>query len=458
MAHVVVRQLVKKYGELQVVHGIDFEIGDGEFVVLVGPSGCGKSTILRMIAGLESVSGGEIAINGRVVNDDPPRDRDIAMVFQDYALYPHMSVRQNLGFGLKMRNTPRAAIAQAVDKTAEILQIEKLLDRKPKELSGGQRQRVAIGRAIAREPRAVPVRRAALQSRRQAARRDAHADQAPAHGLQRDQRLRDARPDRGDDARRPHRGAARRPDRAGRHPRGPLFPAGQSLRRRLHRLADHELPRRRGWSPRTAACSSCRPAGRACRWPPARVDRYRPHAGKPVVLGIRPEDLTNTWTDESRDGSGVVPLDVVVEIAEPLGSDTLIFSRIGERRDHRPHQRRLGARRRLVHAPARPPEPHAPLRSRQRCRAVGRITGDRTGQSKSRGIGWEFVHVCIDDASRLAFSRYPARRESRERHSVSKSRGGLLRQPRRNRRPRHDRQWQLLQGLRLPRRYPRTTC
>ena len=134
------------------MHGIDFEIGDREFCVLVGPSGCGKSTILRMIAGLESVSGGEVAIDGRVVNDDAPRDRDIAMVFQDYALYPHMSVRQNLGFGLKMRNAPRAEIAQAVAKTAEILQIESLLDRRPKELSGGQRQRVAIGRAIAREP------------------------------------------------------------------------------------------------------------------------------------------------------------------------------------------------------------------------------------------------------------------------------------------------------------------
>ena len=123
MAHVAVKKLVKKYGALQVVHGVDFEIRDGEFVVLVGPSGCGKSTILRMIAGLEPITGGEIAINDRVVNDDPPRDRDIAMVFQDYALYPHMTVRQNLGFGLKMRDTPRAEIAAAVDKTADILQI-----------------------------------------------------------------------------------------------------------------------------------------------------------------------------------------------------------------------------------------------------------------------------------------------------------------------------------------------
>src|SRR5260221_10007888 len=152
MAHVVVRNLVKKYGELQVVHGIDFEINNSEFVVLVGPSGCGKSTILRMIAGLETVTGGEIAIDDEIVNDKPPRERDIAMVFQDYALYPHMSVRQNLGFGLKMRGANRGAVAAAVKRTADILQIESLLDRKPKELSGGQRQRVAIGRAIAREP------------------------------------------------------------------------------------------------------------------------------------------------------------------------------------------------------------------------------------------------------------------------------------------------------------------
>src|SRR6476646_7593136 len=124
MAYVVVNKLIKKYGELEVVHGIDFEINNSEFVVLVGPSGCGKSTILRMIAGLETVTGGEIVIDDAVVNDVPPRERDIAMVFQDYALYPHMSVRQNLGFGLKMRGTPRSAVSTAVQRTAEILQIE----------------------------------------------------------------------------------------------------------------------------------------------------------------------------------------------------------------------------------------------------------------------------------------------------------------------------------------------
>src|SRR5258708_6133549 len=134
MARVVVNKLVKRYGDVQVIHEIDFSIEDGEFVVLVGPSGCGKSTILRMIAGLETVSGGEVLIDGAVVNDVPPRERDVAMVFQDYALYPHMSVRQNLGFGLKMRGAARSEIEAAVKRTAEVLHIETLLERKPKEL------------------------------------------------------------------------------------------------------------------------------------------------------------------------------------------------------------------------------------------------------------------------------------------------------------------------------------
>jgi multiple sugar transport system ATP-binding protein len=145
---------VKKYGSLQVIHGIDLEIGSGEFIVFVGPSGCGKSTLLRMIAGLEEISGGEISIGGRVVNDLPPRARDIAMVFQDYALYPHKSVFENMAFGLRLRKRPDAEIHARVSEAAQILHIEHLLERKPRELSGGQRQRVAMGRAIVRQPQA----------------------------------------------------------------------------------------------------------------------------------------------------------------------------------------------------------------------------------------------------------------------------------------------------------------
>lgn len=153
MASVTLNNINKIYpGGFQAVRDVNVEIGDGEFVVLVGPSGCGKSTTLRMIAGLEEISSGDIAIGDRVVNDIAPGDRDIAMVFQNYALYPHMTVRQNMGFGLKMRRTPKQEIAQRVDEAAKMLSIESLLDRRPRELSGGQRQRVALGRAIVRQP------------------------------------------------------------------------------------------------------------------------------------------------------------------------------------------------------------------------------------------------------------------------------------------------------------------
>jgi len=153
MAQVSIRKIFKLYeGDVQAVKGIDLEIEDHEFVVLVGPSGCGKSTTLRMIAGLEDISAGDILIGDRVVNDVPPRNRDIAMVFQNYALYPHFSVFENMAFGLKLRKFSKDEIKKRVDEAARILDIEPLLDRKPKALSGGQRQRVAMGRAIVRNP------------------------------------------------------------------------------------------------------------------------------------------------------------------------------------------------------------------------------------------------------------------------------------------------------------------
>jgi sn-glycerol 3-phosphate transport system ATP-binding protein len=156
MAAISLRNVVKRYGtgrhELQVIHGVDAEIADREFVVIVGPSGCGKSTLLRMVAGLEEISGGEIAIGDRVVNELEPAQRDIAMVFQNYALYPHMSVFENMAYGLKIRKLPVAEIRARVDKAAGILELGHLLDRKPRQLSGGQRQRVAMGRAIVRQP------------------------------------------------------------------------------------------------------------------------------------------------------------------------------------------------------------------------------------------------------------------------------------------------------------------
>ncbi len=152
MAAIALTALEKHYGNLRVVHGIDLDIAHEEFVVLVGPSGCGKSTTLRMIAGLEDISGGQISIGDKVVNDLPPRKRNISMVFQNYALYPHMTVRENLGFGLKIAGQTPEVIATRVDEAADILGLVALLDRTPAELSGGQRQRVAMGRAIVRHP------------------------------------------------------------------------------------------------------------------------------------------------------------------------------------------------------------------------------------------------------------------------------------------------------------------
>ena len=153
MASVDIVEVRKSYSDQEVIHGVSMEIANGEFVALVGPSGCGKSTLLRMIAGLEEVTEGDIVIDDRVVNDLEPKDRDIAMVFQTYALYPHKTVAQNMGFALKMRNTPRSEIENRVRKAAEILDLVPYLDRYPRQLSGGQRQRVAMGRAIVRDPK-----------------------------------------------------------------------------------------------------------------------------------------------------------------------------------------------------------------------------------------------------------------------------------------------------------------
>jgi len=152
MATVELNNVKKRFGPVEVIHGVSTTIKDGEFIVIVGPSGCGKSTLLRMVAGLESVSEGEISIGGKTVNDLEPMDRNIAMVFQNYALYPHMSVRENMGYGLKIAKMPKAKIEEKVNAAAKLLQLDEYLDRRPRDLSGGQRQRVAMGRAIVREP------------------------------------------------------------------------------------------------------------------------------------------------------------------------------------------------------------------------------------------------------------------------------------------------------------------
>ena len=217
------------------VDDFNLEVSDREFIVLVGPSGCGKSTTLRMIAGLEHITRGEFYIDDKLVNDVPSKDRDIAMVFQNYALYPHMTVRQNLEFPLELRKMPKDEMKKKVEEAAEILGITPYLDRKPKALSGGQRQRVAIGRAIVRDPKVLLMDEPL--SNLDAKLRGDH--QAPEEAG-RDLYLRHARPDRGHDARRPDRHHERRRGAADRDAAGSLQPSGQHLCGGIHRYAAHE--------------------------------------------------------------------------------------------------------------------------------------------------------------------------------------------------------------------------
>ena len=300
MAGLSLRSVNKSFGEVEVVHGVDLEIADREFVVFVGPSGCGKSTLLRMIAGLEDITSGEIAIDGRVVNELDPKDRDIAMVFQDYALYPHMTVFENMAFSLRYRGVDRQEIRRRVDEAARILDIEPYIARMPRQLSGGQRQRVAMGRAIVRDPKVFLFDEPLSQPRRQAARADAHRDQAAARARRHDHDLRHPRPGRGDDAGRPHRHPEPRPHRADRHARGRLRPAGLDLRRGLHRRAADEPAAGRRRCPPPAAPSARRAGGRAAR--ASRLARRR-------------------WARRCSSGTA--------SVVEPLGSDTLVSLEVG---------------------------------------------------------------------------------------------------------------------------------
>ena len=200
MGQVVLKGINKFYDSVHAVKDVNLQIRDKEFVVFVGPSGCGKTTTLRMIAGLEAISSGDISIDGNVVNELAPMDRDIAMVFQNYALYPHMSVYDNMAFGLKMRKFEKAEIGKRVQEAADILGIGELLKRKPRQLSGGQRQRVALGRAIVRHPRVFLFDEPLVEPRCQAAGADARRAQEAASAARHDRHLRDPRSGRGHDA------------------------------------------------------------------------------------------------------------------------------------------------------------------------------------------------------------------------------------------------------------------
>jgi multiple sugar transport system ATP-binding protein len=322
MAEVKLRKIVKRYEQFEAVRGIDLDIADHEFLVLVGPSGCGKSTTLRMIAGLEDISDGDIMIGGDVVNDVPPKDRDIAMVFQNYALYPHMTVAENMSFGLRLKRYPKAEIAKRVDEAARILDITELLDRKPKQLSGGQRQRVAMGRAIVRNPKVflfdeplsnldaklrVQMRTEIKKVHRKVRTTTVYVthDQVEAMTLadrvvvmNRGRIEQVGPPNELYHAPKTHFVAGFIGSPAMNFIPCRLESAGDALAIRL--ADDLQLP-----------------------VPQGRLGRYRAHVGKQnLLLGLRPEHIT-----EARDhqGPGFTPFRATLDVTEPMGMETLVY-------------------------------------------------------------------------------------------------------------------------------------
>ena len=324
MAQVSIRKVEKAYESYKAVHGIDLEIADQEFVVLVGPSGCGKSTTLRMVAGLEEITGGEIWIGGDLVNDVPPRDRDIAMVFQNYALYPHMTVFENMAFGLKLRKFPREEIKKRVDEAARILDITSLLERRPKALSGGQRQRVAMGRAIVRNPRVFlfdePLSNldAKLRVQMRTEIKKVHQtvrtttvyvthDQVEAMTL-------------ADRVVVMNQG---RIEQVG--PPQELYhnPATRFVAGFIGSPAMNFIPVR---VLNEGGLQVQLPTGERLMVPPQRTNRYAAYVGKEMTLGIRPEHLTETHDPEK---PGVGRITANVEVVEPMGMETMVHFKIG---------------------------------------------------------------------------------------------------------------------------------
>ena len=324
MAEVVIQSLNKKFDEVHAVKDVNLNIRDKEFVVLVGPSGCGKTTTLRMVAGLESISSGRILIDDKVVNDLAPMDRDIAMVFQNYALYPHMSVYDNMAFGLKMRKFDRADIARRVQDAAEILGIQQLMQRKPRQLSGGQRQRVALGRAIVRHPRVFlfdePLSNldAKLRVQMRVELKKLHDrlgttaiyvthDQVEAMTLG---------------------------DRVVVMKDGVVQQVGEPLE--LYNAPANLFVASFLGSPAMnfatvrveAENGGLWAAGKGIRIkvPPALADRLTRHAGAEVTMGIRPEDLHVSGAADPME----LGFDVVVEVVEKLGSEILLDVAVGE--------------------------------------------------------------------------------------------------------------------------------
>jgi multiple sugar transport system ATP-binding protein len=322
MAGVSLHGIVKKFGDNEVVHGVDLEIAHQEFVVLVGPSGCGKSTILRMIAGLEDITAGEIVTDGRVVNELAPKDRDIAMVFQDYALYPHLTVFRNMSFGLEMQKVPAAEIRERVEAAADILNIRELLERKPKQLSGGQRQRVAMGRAIVRRPKVFlfdePLSNldAKLRTQMRTEIKKLHQtvattvvyvthDQVEAMTLaERIVVLRDGYIEQ-----------IGTPDDVYNHPKS-LFVAGF-----IGAPTMNFIPCRLTDAAESPSLSL--PEGIVLPLPGKLAERYSAHRDRDLILGLRPEVFGLS------DAANAV-VSPRINVVEPLGSDTLFFFEIGD--------------------------------------------------------------------------------------------------------------------------------
>ena len=324
MAEVALRNVVKRYDDVVAVSNISLDIPNHEFVVLVGPSGCGKSTTLRMIAGLEEISDGEISIGGEVVNDLPPKDRDIAMVFQNYALYPHMTVAENMSFGLKLRKFPKAEIRQRVDNAARILDITELLARRPKQLSGGQRQRVAMGRAIVRNPKVFlfdePLSNldAKLRVQMRTEIKRVHQkvktttvyvthDQVEAMTL-------------ADRVVVMHKGKIEQigtPNELYHHPKT-RFVAGFIGSPAMNFIPVKLETNGSGLSLRLSNSL-------AFPVPEARAARFRSHAGKDVLFGLRPEHITETRGREN--GSGH-EFSVTLDVVEPMGMETMVFFKV----------------------------------------------------------------------------------------------------------------------------------
>jgi multiple sugar transport system ATP-binding protein len=325
MAQVSLRKVVKRFDDTEAVRGIDLDIADKEFVVLVGPSGCGKSTTLRMIAGLEEISGGEIAVDGEIVNDVPPKDRDMAMVFQNYALYPHMTVYENMSFGLRLKHYPKAEITRRVQEAARILDITELLDRKPRQLSGGQRQRVAMGRAIVRNPKVFlfdePLSNldAKLRVQMRTEIKRVHQkvrtttvyvthDQVEAMTL-------------ADRVVVMHRGKI---EQIGAPNDLYHFPLTRFVAGFIGSPAMNFLPCR--LEEADGALRVRLSDEIVLPVPPSRVARYKPHVGHDgLTFGLRPEHLTEAKTNG---GKQLGYIDAAIEVTEPLGMETLVFFRI----------------------------------------------------------------------------------------------------------------------------------